>query len=93
MKSFTEGCTVISWLASKFNKILREHGCCLEHDLFYEQGGSIFLKIWVDILLSKCVVKINDNYTVGLLKATVGFIVLSVNPYTYIVWYSTSLED
>lgn len=97
MSGLTEGCTLISWLASLFGLRLREHGCCQEHDLFYEQGGSWKTKVWVDFLLSKCVFLKNTRDGVGALpalgKAVLGFLIVSLNPYAHIVWHTEFLED
>ena len=56
MSTLTKGCTLISWLAGLLKIALLEEGCCNEHDLFYDQGGSLRTKIFADWLLAKCVV-------------------------------------
>ena len=85
MSKMTEGCTLISWLASLANHILREHGCCQEHDLFYEQGGSFWTKAWVDWKLAQCVHAINGGGLMGVIKGGLGFIVVTFNPYAHVV--------
>lgn len=86
MSTLTQGCTLISWLASLAKHVLREHRCCQEHDLFYEQGGSFLTKIWVDWKLAQCVCIINGSGVLGAFKGAVGFLVVSLNPYAHIVW-------
>ena len=86
MSKMTEGCTLISWLASLANHILREHGCCQEHDLFYEQGGSFLTKVWVDWKLAQCVHAINGGGLIGVVKGWLGFVVVTFNPYAHVVW-------
>ena len=92
MSKMTEGCTLISWLASLANHILREHGCCQEHDLFYEQGGSFWTKVWVDWKLAQCVHAINGGGVKGAAKGVLGFVVVMLNPYAYVVWQRKAPE-
>jgi hypothetical protein len=92
MSKLTEGCTLISWLASLADHILREHGCCQEHDLFYEQGGSFWTKVWVDWKLAQCVHAINGRGVRGSFKGTLGFLVVTLNPYAHIVWLRKTPE-
>lgn len=93
MNKLTEGCTLISWVASLLGKRLVEHGCCQEHDLFYEQGGSWKIKIWVDWLLTKCVIDINGGGLFAVAKGVIGFVIVTLNPYAHIVWHTKFLED
>lgn len=87
MNPLTQGCTLISWLASLLGIDLPEEGCCNEHDLFYEQGGSIRTKFFADWLLAVCVFRINGGGAAGLGKASLGWIVVTVNPYAWITWF------
>lgn len=82
MTPLTKGCTLISWLASLARIVLPEEGCCQEHDLFYEQGGTLRTKIFADWLLAACVARVNPGLP-GLFKSGLGLVVLSVNPYSY----------
>lgn len=86
MSTLTKGCTLISWIAGLLKIVLPEEGCCNEHDLFYEQGGTLRTKIFADWLLAKCVVAINGGWR-GWAKAGVGLLVLSLNPYSYFVFF------
>ena len=89
MNPLTKGCTLITWLASLLGIKLPEEGCCHEHDLFYVQGGTLRTKIFADWLLAKCVVRINPGLP-GLAKAGLGLLVLSVNPYSYWVFFRSA---
>lgn len=93
MSTLTEGCTLVSWIASLAKHTLREHRCCQEHDLFYEQGGSFLTKVWVDWKLAQCVYSINGNGLVGALKGGLGFIVVTLNPYAHMVWLRKYSEN
>lgn len=87
MSALTKGCTLLSWLASKFGIILREEGCCGEHDLFYEQGGSIMVKFFADWKFSVCVYLVNGGGMAGFAKAALGWAVVSFNPYAWVTWW------
>lgn len=87
MTALTRGCTLISWLAALLKIILPEEGCCDEHDLFYEQGGSIRIKFFADWLLAKCVYRINGGGWLGASKAALGWVVVTFNPYAWVAWW------
>jgi len=86
MSKLTRGCTLISWLAGLFSLTLQEEGCCGEHDLFYEQGGSIRVKFFADWKLAGCVYLVNGGGLAGFWKAAMGWIVVTFNPYAWVVW-------
>lgn len=86
MSALTKGCTLISWLASLLGIVLREEGCCGEHDLFYEQGGSVWTKFFADWLLATCVFRINGGGWLGAGKAALGWVVVTFNPYAWVTW-------
>lgn len=88
--SFTKGCTGTSWAARLIGVELPEEGCCEEHELFYEQGGSFRTKLFADWLLTKCVYRKNGEDIFATLKAGLGFIVVSLNPHAIITWLRAS---
>lgn len=83
---FQYGCTGISWIAKLFGKELPGHRCCEEHDLAYEQGGSILWKLACDWRLSTCIYRMNGKTLFGFLKASAAFAAVTVFPYSYVVW-------
>ena len=87
---FTKGCTGVSWVARLIGVELPEEGCCDEHDLFYEQGGSLRTKLFADWLLTKCVYRKNGQTVWATAKAALGFTVVSCNPYAIITWIRAS---
>lgn len=82
VNKLTDGCTVLSYIANKFGYRLKEEDCCVEHDEVYEKGGSLYDKVVADYKLAKCVYNRNTPL-LGLAKASLGFIALSVLPYPY----------
>lgn len=51
-----DGCTVLTALHLRlFGLDMPFRGCCDEHDLFYEQGGSRRDRAFADKLLLRCV--------------------------------------
>jgi hypothetical protein len=83
---FQEGCTGISWIVALWGKKLPGHECCDEHDLAYEQGGSISWKLKMDLKLARCIHAKNGGGIVGKLKAAGAWLAVTINPYPYIVW-------
>lgn len=83
LKRFQYGCTGISWF---FKNPLPEHFCCEEHDLAYDQGGSLLFKLQMDKKLVDCIFKKNGSGLIGFIKAIGAWLVVTVNPYAYIVW-------
>lgn len=82
VNKLTQGCTVLSYVAGLFNYKLKEEDCCDEHDLIYEQGGSLVDKIKGDYKLARCVIKRN-GWFVGGVKSLLGLVALTVLPYPY----------
>ena len=80
---FQYGCTGISWL---FKDPLPGHPCCEEHDVAYNQGGTLRWKMQMDAKLAKCIFQKNGSGIVGVLKSVGAWLAVTVNPYPYIVW-------
>ena len=83
LERFQYGCTGVSWL---FSDPLPEHVCCEEHDVAYNQGGSLKWKMQMDAKLAECIFRRNGSGIVGALKAAGAWLAVTVNPYPYIVW-------
>ena len=82
VNKLTQGCTVLSYVAGLFNYKLKEEDCCDEHDLAYEQGGSLADKIYSDYKLARCVIKRNGLF-IGGVKSLLGLVALTILPYPY----------
>lgn len=82
VNKLTQGCTVLSYVAGLFNYKLKEEDCCDEHDLIYEQGGSLADKIKGDYKLARCVIKRN-GWFIGSVKSLLGLVALTILPYPY----------
>jgi len=83
---FQDGCTGISWIVSWFGKKLPGHECCDEHDVAYEQGGSLAFKAQMDAKLAKCIAAKNGGGIWGWTKASLAWVAVTVIPYSYVVW-------
>lgn len=83
---FQKGCTGVSWLFRLFGIKLSAEECCEEHDILYDQGGTIEWKMQVDASLAKCVFKKSGSGLRGALRATVAWTVVTFVPYSYMVW-------
>lgn len=89
LQKFQYGCTGISWL---FKKMLPGHTCCEEHDVAYDQGGTISWKFQVDAKLVRCIYVKNMEklgklgYVVAPVKAGFAWLVVTLFPYAYVVW-------
>lgn len=84
LTKFQYGCTGISWM---FKNPLPGHACCEEHDVAYDQGGSLGWKWRMDMKLAKCISEKNGSGIVGRLKAAGAWLMVTANPYAYIVWH------
>ena len=83
LSRFQYGCTGISWM---FKNPLPGHPCCEEHDVAYDQGGSLKWKLQMDAKLARCIYSKNGSGAVGWLKGVGAWLMVTVNPYSYIVW-------
>ena len=90
VNKLTQGCTVLSYIAGLFGYTLKEEDCCDEHDLAYEQGGSLYGKVQADYRLAKCVIKRN-GWLIGSVKSLLGLVALTILPYPYRAYKSEGL--
>jgi hypothetical protein len=83
IERFQYGCTGISWL---FEEKLPGHECCEEHDVAYNQGGTLRWKATMDAKLARCIFSKNGKGIVGALKSAGAWLAVTFLPYPYIVW-------
>ena len=81
-EKFSKGCTGLSWLLRKFNLKAPGEYCCEEHDVAYDQGGSLLWKIKMDCKIFTCV-RDAENFII----ATAYWLVISISPYSYWAWF------
>lgn len=92
MEDIRKGCTVISYVAKKAGVTLPEEACCDEHDVAYNQGGSLLFKAKQDWKFVRCVAAKNGK-VVGWFKAGLGLLALTFTPYPYIAWNAPEVPD
>ena len=90
LEKFQYGCTGVSWL---IKKKLPGHACCEEHDVAYNQGGSIAWKFEVDKKLAKCIFEKNGSGFIGAVKSGFAWFMVTVNPYPYVVWKRPEVKE
>lgn len=81
-EDWTKGCTGLSWLLAKFGLKAPGEYCCEEHDEGYNQGGSFFWKIQLDLKIFTCVKAASNALIAGAYWLAITF-----NPYSYWVWF------
>lgn len=81
-EDFTKGCTGLSWLLGKFNLRAPGEFCCDEHDVAYDQGGTLRWKLQMDRKIFTCV-RDAENWLV----AGAYWLAITFNPYSYWVWF------
>ena len=86
LDEFQKGCTGVSWLFKLFGIKLSAEECCEEHDILYDQGGTIGWKIQVDAMLARCVFEKSGSSLRGALRAAISWTIITFVPYSYIVW-------
>lgn len=77
----TTGCTGLSYILDRLGLKTPGEYCCDEHDVAYEQGGTLLWKFEVDLHFFRCV-----KAGVNLPAAVVGWLVVTLNPYAYLAW-------
>lgn len=81
MSELTAGCTGLSFILSRLGFDTPGEYCCDEHDVAYEQGGSLAWKVEVDARFFRCV-----QAGVGTGAAVAGWLAVTLNPYAYWAW-------
>jgi hypothetical protein len=82
MDILTKGCTVLSFVLRSLGFPVPGEYCCDEHDVGYDQGGSLWWKIQLDAKFYDCV---KDG--VNPVAAGLGWVAVTFNPYSYWVWF------
>ena len=82
LDEFRQGCTGVSWIYHLRGKKAPGEICCDEHDLAYEQGGSLAFKRKMDRKLYRCLRA--HGYPVW---AGVAWAVVALSPYSYFAWW------
>ena len=78
----TKGCTILSFVFHKLGLPVVGEFCCDEHDVAYDQGGSLLWKLEMDAKLFRCVRKVG-----GSLPALFRWLMITISPYSYYVWF------
>ena len=74
-------------------KKLPGHACCEEHDVAYNQGGSTGWKFEVDKKLAKCIFEKNGSWFIGAVKSGFAWLMVTINPYPYVVWKRPEVKE
>lgn len=83
LERFQYQCTGISWLIPT----PKTGPCCDEHDVGYEQGGSLKWKMQLDGKLYRCIKR--KGHPVFAALAWLG---VTFSPYAYVVWAKSENE-
>lgn len=78
----TKGCTILSFVFHKLGLPVVGEFCCDEHDVAYDQGGSLLWKLAVDRKFFLCV-----KQSGGVLPAGFRWVMITISPYSYYVWF------
>ena len=87
VNTFQQGCTGVSWVVKKFGGELPGEYCCDEHDVAYDEGGSLKEKIKRDAKLASCIFSSHRSLIVSSLAASGAWLAVTFFPYSYYIWF------
>ena len=87
VNTFQQGCTGVSWVVKKLGGELPGEYCCDEHDVAYDEGGSLKEKIKRDAKLASCIFSSHRSLIVSSLAASGAWLAVTFFPYSYYIWF------
>ena len=81
-EELTKGCTILSYVFNKLGIPVVGEYCCDEHDVGYDQGGTLLWKLKLDAKFYTCVAAAG-----GHVIAAFRWLMITFNPYSYYVWF------
>ena len=87
LSEFQSGCTGLSWVWHLFGSKLPAEDCCDEHDVAYDEGGTLRDKTLRDLTLAECIHKSHEDKAVGAIAGIGAWLAVTLFPYSYYVWF------